>query len=691
LPEIRNLEWSKFHLSLVVISEELVKSLQGESARNLARPDDSPVQADAVLIAGPLRLNPRDQRLSIDDQPVVLTGKSLALLHMLMQHPQTLVTKDQLFDAVWPGVTVSESVLTTAVKDVRKALGDDARNPRFVETVHGRGYRFLVPLQQTDQPSIEHPAVQQIAELPPAAAAVAGARPFRARHWIIPAVVTAIMVAVVAWPLIRPEPAVMAQAAHPKSIAVLPFDDFSPNSDQRWFAEGLTEEIQNRLAHTPDLQVTSRTAAATVRKANTGVIEAAKLLGVANILEGSVRRTDARVRVTVELIRVPDGLQIWSQNYDRPDSDIISIQEDIAFEIARALKTVMDPPKLRAMVGVGTRSVDAYEAYLRGISLDQRQLVEGDVAFARAAAESYEQARQLDPNFATAHWKSARTWFGNATRIDSTVFGNKLSEETRLTGYFDRVNAAIATSRDDTEALKYRSGRAVMQLQFKTAQQLMAQYLRARPRDTEAWEAMGDISAYAGDRPAMARAAERIHTLSIEAGNPKSRAITLSVMALQLPDAVARARQQLALRPTNAITQYQAHRAFIWAGKADEARALLDRIEASTMPEDNKLLAQMRQACAEGRTNDAQRLGVKIAKVSDLNSRWQAAQLMGDEAAATALLQPLDRPERLATLMQFMILPTFDAGRFPVLMAALTRNGVVPKQAIAMPFGCRRA
>lgn len=665
---------------------------QEDSVLGSSGPHEPLVSDDAVLIAGPLRLDTRDQRLLMDNQPVVLTGKALALLHRLMQHPKMLVTKDQLFEAVWPGVIVSESVLTTAVKEVRKALGDDARNPRFVETAHGRGYRFLLPVQQRDQLPDDVPAALPAAPFLSVKAAPVNAsgKSFRARYWSMAAVIAAIVLAVAVWPLIRPEPALVAQAAHPKSIAVLPFDDFSPNSDQRWFAEGLTEEIQNRLAHTPDLRVTSRTAAAKVRKANTGVIEAAQLLGVANILEGSVRRTNSRVRVTVELIRVPDGLQIWSQNYDRPDSDIISIQEDIAFEIARALKTVMDPPKLRAMVGVGTRSVDAYEAFLRGISLDQRQLVEGDVAFARAAAESYEQARQLDPNFAAAHWKSARTWFGNATRIDSTIFGNKLSEETRLTGYFQRVDAAIATSRDETEALKYRSGRAVMQLQFKTAQQLMAQYLKARPRDTEAWEAMGDISAYAGDRPAMAHAAERIHTLSIEAGNPKSRAITLSVMAMQLPDAVARARQQLTLRPTNAITQYQAHRAFIWAGHTAEARGLLGRIDASTMPQDNKLLAQMRQACAEGRADDARRLSVQIGEVGDMNSRWQAAQLMGDEPAAIALLQPLDRPERLATLMQFMILPTFEAARYPVLMAALTRNGVVPRKAIAMPFGCRR-
>jgi TolB-like protein/DNA-binding winged helix-turn-helix (wHTH) protein len=651
------------------------------------------VQDDVELIAGPIRLDTRNQRLIVHGQTAFLAGKPLALLHTLMQNPQALVTKDQLFDAVWPDVTVSEGVLTTAVKEVRKVLGDDARNPRFVETAHGWGYRFLLPVQRLDQATSativsDHEDLAVRARAP--SKTIAAGPPF-IRHKLVTAITFAILAGVVvaAWPLMRSNSAVPTQAAHPKSIAVLPFDDFSPDSDQRWFSEGLTEEIQNRLAHTPDLRVTSRTAVAKVRKANTGVIEAAQLLGVANILEGSVRRTDSRVRVTVELIRVPDGLQIWSQNYDRPDSDVISIQEDIAFEIARALKTVMDPPKLRAMVDVGTRSVDAYESYLRGIALDQRQLIEGDVAFARAAADAYEQARQLDPNFAIAHWKSARTWFGNATRIDSAVVANKQSEQARLSEYFNRVNAAIATSRDETEALKFRSGRAVMQLQFKTAQQLMAQYLRARPRDIEAWEVMGDISAYAGDQAAMARSAERIHTLSIEAGDPKSRAITLSVMAMQLPDAVARARQQLALRPNNAITQYQAHRAFIWAGRTEEARTLLKRIDASTMPRDNKLLAQMRQACAEGQGDHARRVRARIAAAGDVNSRWQAAQLIGDTAMAATQLQPLDRTERLPTLMQFMIHPTFDASRYNALTAALTRNGIVPRKAVAIPFGCR--
>ena len=95
------------------------------------------------LMSGSIRLDRRDERLSRNGQDVRLGGRALALLRALMERPQTLVTKDELFESVWPGLAVSESVLTTAVKEIRQALGDDARSPQLIQTVYGRGYRFL--------------------------------------------------------------------------------------------------------------------------------------------------------------------------------------------------------------------------------------------------------------------------------------------------------------------------------------------------------------------------------------------------------------------------------------------------------------------------------------------------------------------------------------------------------------------
>ena len=112
------------------------------------------------LISGPIRLDRKDERVWRNGQDVRLGGKALGLLRALMERPRTLVTKDELFDIVWPGLAVSESVLTTAAKEVRQALGDDARNPQIIQTVYGRGYRFLPDVQASDDVSVDPPKVQ---------------------------------------------------------------------------------------------------------------------------------------------------------------------------------------------------------------------------------------------------------------------------------------------------------------------------------------------------------------------------------------------------------------------------------------------------------------------------------------------------------------------------------------------------
>jgi TolB-like protein len=135
-----------------------------------------------------------------------------------------------------------------------------------------------------------------------------------------------------------------------RSIAVLPFVNMSSDKEQEWFADGLTEEILNSLARTPDLLVASRTSSFQYKGQNQDISAIATALGVAHILEGSVRRGGDRLRVTAQLIRANDGFHLWSETFDRKPKDVIAIQEDVAFEIANALKTAMDPAALKKMV-----------------------------------------------------------------------------------------------------------------------------------------------------------------------------------------------------------------------------------------------------------------------------------------------------------------------------------------------------
>lgn len=637
------------------------------------------------LIAGPIWLDRQDERLWRNGREARLGGKALAMLRALMEKPRTLVTKDELFERVWPGLTVSESVLTTAAKEIRQAIGDNARNPTMIQTVYGRGYRFLVDTAPSD-------------ELP-SASSRAGSRitfPRGDRRLIaLFAAIALVVIAAVGMLILRPnstgrEPVAEAAAAHPKSIAVLPFEDLSAERDQQWFAAGLTEEILNSLARTPDLHVAARTSTRSIGSGD--VREIGRRLNVAHILEGSVRRDRNRVRVTAQLIRASDGFHLWSQNYDRPASEVVSIQEEIAIAIAQALKTVMSPQRLQAMVNSGTRSVEAYEEYLKGLAYDEQGLVTGSDEYALLAYQAYERARAIDPSFAAAQWEAAQNWFGNTTRVGSTVTERRGTEEQRLKEYLARIDAAIASSRGRPEQFKYRSARALMDLRFREALRLMLAYLNERPRDLEAWDEVVDMAGYVENRRLIAKAAERIHTISMESGSPKSRAITAAVFSTDSSLAVKLAREQLKRSPGEALIQYQSHRALLLGGYRGDARNVLEQLRGSELPEENKLLAELRQRCADG-GNGAGEVAARLARLPDAStsSNWQAAELLGDRRRATAILMPLHRPDRLTTLMQYMVYPNFDVRPFPLLQARLDADGIKRPAPAPIPFACKTA
>ena len=623
-------------------------------------------------LSGRLRLDLVDERLWVDDQPVALGANAFALLRELMESPQALRTKGELLDAVWGERDVGESVLTTAVKDLRRAIGDDARNPAIIGTVHGQGYRFMAPVTAADDVARDNATATR--GWTTRRALVAGALGVG----VLGAGALGLAVA------LRPRRAPAAD----KSIVVLPFRDESQGRDQQWLADGLTEEILTSLARTPDLRVVSQRASERFRATEQTPADVARGLSAAHVLEGGVRRADGRLRVRINLILAADGTYLWSKTYDEKAEDVIAVEEQIAFDVARALRTILEPTRLREMLATGTRSVDAYEAYLRGLALAQQNMARGDLSYARESADAFERARTLDPGFARAHWLAAQSWSGNATRMDAAARGDVPDAERRRQ-YLLRVSEAVATSRDPVERLKYEAEAALAQLQLRQAHGLLVRYLRARPRDLEAWDDMTDLGAYVGEREWVSRAAEIIHRASMQDGLPQSRAITASVHAQDIAAAARRADEQLAMRPDNATTQYQAQRAYLMAGRLDKARDALAKVSASKMTPWNRALAAMRQACAEGRTADAARQRGVIEATGQLTPRWNAAQIMGDERGVEALLRPYDTPEGLPTLVQFLVYPSFDARPYPTLRALLAREGIDRPPPLPLPFACK--
>ena len=191
----------------------------------------------------------------------------------------------------------------------------------------------------------------------------------------------------------------IAEEISTKSVAVLPFADLSEGGDQEWFSDGLTEEILNSLARLPELKVTARTSAFQFKGQDRNISEIAKVLGVANVVEGSVRRIGNQLRVTAQLIRASDGFHLWSETYDATADELFAVQRNVAEKIATTLDVFLDDARREQMFASGTRNVEAFEAYLLGKDLYDKVHAETTDKTLWDANVFLARAMELDPDF----------------------------------------------------------------------------------------------------------------------------------------------------------------------------------------------------------------------------------------------------------------------------------------------------
>jgi TolB-like protein len=484
------------------------------------------------------------------------------------------------------------------------------------------------------------------------------------------------------------EPSESFETLVDKSIAVLPFVNMSSDQEQEWFADGLTEEILNSLARTPDLLVASRTSSFQYKGQNTDISAIAAALGVAHILEGSVRRGGDRLRVTAQLIRASDGFHLWSETFDREPKDVIEIQENVAFEIANALKTAMDPDALARMVSSGTASVAAYEAYLEGLALEGRTGATGNVEDWDRAVEKFERANELDPGFAKAHWHRAIYWasYLGITDINSVILN--LSREERLQLYLEAAQAAIDTEEDEKLALKYRADMAQNQLRLIEAREYGTEYVRAYPNDIEGLstliDSMGWMRDTEGARKHLAQVLEVTHDDPLELNSLVNNLLFVGLV----DEAVALARDVTKRYPQHAFLLYQAHRAFLWAGLNDDGRRLAEVLRRSEFPDENIQLVDLRQACAEKRVADAREFfdDSMASQREDPSTKYIALQVMGRPDEAHQLL--VDSDLDVYALASFLNYPYFNHTYFPELAAILERQRIDRPFVSGPPYAC---
>jgi len=481
-----------------------------------------------------------------------------------------------------------------------------------------------------------------------------------------------------------------AQDVVNKSIAVLPFADLSQAQDQRWFADGLAEEILNALVKAPDLSVTARTSSFQFKDSKLSIEQIASELGVAHILEGSVRSAGNRIRVTAQLIRASDGFHLWSENYDRDVADMISIQEDLARNIAVALETSMDPEALAQMAQVGTRSVEAYQAYLRGVQIqvDAFNMSQDEGRKFREGYLQMEKARTIDPGFAEAHVQAANYWKVemSPTRTDSGTSGKQPLQI--LQEYNLRIGLAIENAKTEADRIRSLADRALVDLRLRESQTLFDQYLEIRPNDALArYELMSVLGALT-DRVA---ASEQLAYWKEKGETDSNAANTYVNEAYRVVDASEAADfglKSLQRWPNSTTMLYQTHRTLLWAGRFSEASELAARYN-SLVPGGSALVSG-REACAAGDRETAEAILAELQKdpVHNLSTIWLMHNMLGNTEQETEVLRPLEQSGVLFELASFLSYPNFDPRPFPGLMAILEREGVERPPPLVPPFRC---
>lgn len=377
-----------------------------------------------------LELTRNGTRIRLQIQP-------FRVLELLLEHAGEVVTREEFRARVWPSnVYVDfDHGLNNAITRLREALSDSTDNPRYIETLHRVGYRFICPIERIEAPASLAPEASSQTALSEATDTVF----HDAQQSSVPAPVTArskqspsllaICAALFTISVFVALAVIDRDANHAgvtpiRSIAVLQFRNLSKDGSEDYFAAGMTEALITRLAQNQDLRVVSRRVAARHQDPEKPIAEIARDLQVDGVVDGSIVRQGTSVRVDVRLVRATDESHAWAQSYERSIQDVFQLQRELADDIGSEIDAGVDG-KLREQVSVArSDNSKAYELYLQGRhqwNQRNRQSVSNSLKY-------FQKAIQLDPNFAAAHAGLAQAY---ATLGGQTLVQSMPAEEVR--------------------------------------------------------------------------------------------------------------------------------------------------------------------------------------------------------------------------------------------------------------------
>jgi TolB-like protein/Tfp pilus assembly protein PilF len=476
---------------------------------------------DRTLTFGRFSLDPRGGLMS-GTRPVRLTPKALALLSFMADRPGEVIPKEELFGAVWPEVTVGDAALVTCIQELRKALGDDARRPRYIETLHRRGYRFVGKITAA-----------------PLAAPTSGTTP------------------------------ALALPDRP-SIAVLPFDNMSDGPDQEYFADGISEDLITGLSRIRWLFVIARNSTFVYKNRAVDIKQVARELGVRYVLEGSVRRAGKRIRISAQLIDAVTGGHHWAERYDRELGDIFAVQDEITRNVVAAIE-----PRLMAAEGIRalSRSPDDLGAWER-VARAQTHVWRLTRTDYETAIEGLTKAVEAYPDYAPARSRLA-------FRLLFAAHMGWVDRDAGLRA--GRAHAIRAVALDDCDSWAQTALGYLAMMERRTEESIAA-FRRAVELNPNSATAHGDLSralAFAGqDREAIAHAEDAIRLSPMD----PDMALFLGGIAVahygagRYAEAVRVSEQISRLRPGFQGAQRLYCASLAQAGRSDEARSYLELV-----------------------------------------------------------------------------------------------------------------
>ena len=385
-------------------------------------------------------LDPERRELTRDSAPLPVEPQVFDLLVFLIRNRHRVVSKDDIFASVWRGRIVSESALSTRINAARAALGDTGITQRLIKTLPRKGLRFVGTVVEDHEPAVQDPIATSFSE------------------------------------------------ANKPSIAVLPFSNLSGDSEQDYFSDGIVEDITTALSRNRALMVIARNSSFTFRGAGAEIKQIAQQLGVRYILEGSVRRSGGRVRVTAQLIEAGEGAHLWADRFEGASADVFDLQDQIVTRVVGAIAPQLETAEIARARRNGTGDLAAYNLYLHGLDHWNRWT---QVGHAKALHYFY-AAIEKDHDFSTAYGLALSCHLlGKANGWTPTPDENEIA---RL------VDRAADIGVDNPVALCW-AGHAHVYF-FKDVERALLLIDRALEIDVNlaaAWQRSGWVRGYAGD------------------------------------------------------------------------------------------------------------------------------------------------------------------------------------------------